>query len=149
MKLKEKDSAPDFKLQDQNEKIHTLADYGSKWMLLYIYPRDNTPGCIKEAFNFRDNYQELKKRMSIIGISTNSIKSHIGFAKKYSLPFPILSDNKKEMVSAYSVDGVVFTKRTSFLINPNGVIEKIYEKVDPKTHTQKILKDSLSFSSVS
>lgn len=141
MKLKEKDSAPSFKLQDQNEKIHTLADYSDKWLLLYFYPRDNTPGCIKEACNFRDNYQELKKKMLIIGISTNSIKSHIGFAEKYSLPFPILADNKKEMVKAYSVNGVVFPKRTSFLVNPNGVIEKIYEKVDPSTHTQEILKD--------
>lgn len=141
MKLKEKDPAPDFKLQDQNEKIHTLTDYSGKWLLLYFYPRDNTPGCIKEACSFRDNYQELKKKMSIIGVSTNSIKSHIGFAKKYSLPFPILSDNKNKMVSAYSVNGVVFAKRTSFLINFDGIIEKIYEKVDPKTHVQEILKD--------
>ena len=141
MKLKEKDPAPNFKLQDQNEKIHRLADYSGKWLLLYFYPRDNTSGCIKEACNFRDNYQELKKKMSIIGVSTDSVKSHIGFAKKHSLPFPILADSKKEMVNAYSVNGIVFAKRTSFLINPDGMIEKIYEKVDPKTHAQEILRD--------
>ena len=79
--------------------------------------------------------------MEIVGVSANSIKSHVNFAKKYSLPFSILSDTKKEMIRAYSANGVVFAKRTSFLINPEGIIEKIYKKVDPKTHTQEVLKD--------
>lgn len=141
MKLKEKDLAPDFKLPDQNGKVHNLSDYRGKWLLLYFYPRDNTPGCTKEACNFRDNYQVLKEKMEIIGVSVNSVKSHEKFANIYSLPFPILSDTKKEAVNGYGTDGIIFAKRSSFLINPKGIIEKVYEKVDPKKHTQEVLSD--------
>jgi peroxiredoxin Q/BCP len=141
MRLKKGVKAPNFELQDQDGNLHKLSDYIGNWILLYFYPRDNTPGCTKEACSFRDNYYQLKKKITILGVSSNSVKSHKNFSDKYSLPFTLLSDSKREVINQYKTDGLVFPKRTSFLINPKGEIKKIYEKVDPSTHVEEIMKD--------
>ncbi len=149
-KLKIGDIAPDFKLPDQNGKIHKLSDYRGKWVLVYFYPKDDTPGCTTEACTLRDNFSFFKKlNCQILGISTDSVKSHQKFAQKYNLPFPILADKNKEVVKKYGVYGEkkflgkVFmgTQRVSFLINPEGKIEKIYEKVVPQTHANEVIND--------
>ena len=142
--------APAFKLLDQNGDSHALSDYVGKWVLLYFYPKDDTPGCTKEACAIRDSWKEFKKHNAVVlGISVDSVKSHEKFAAKYKLPFTILSDEKKEVVRKYGVwgnkkfmgrsyDG---TFRTSFLINPAGKIAKIYEKVKPEIHAEEVLMD--------
>jgi peroxiredoxin Q/BCP len=149
-KIKIGDIAPDFELPDQNGKIHKLSNYRGKWVLVYFYPKDNTPGCTTEACTFRDNFSFFKKlNCQILGISTDSVKSHQKFAEKYQLPFPILADEKKEVVKKYGVYGekkflgkiFMGTKRTSFLIDPEGKIVKIYEKVNPKTHLNEVIND--------
>ena len=140
-KLKRGDKAPDFSLPDQEEKVHTLGDYKGRWLLLYFYPKDNTPGCTKEACEFRDNFSKLSERIEIVGVSADSVKSHKGFAEKHRLPFTLLSDSQRKTIKDYGTDGVILAKRASFLINPKGNIEKIYEKVDPSTHTEEVLKD--------
>ena len=139
MKLNIREKAPYFELPDQEGKMHKLTDYKNRWLLLYFYPKDFTPGCTTEACSFRDNFSKLKERLEIVGVSGDSIESHTNFSKKYSLPFTILADPKKETIRDYGTDGLIFAKRTSFLINPEGEIEKIYEKVDPSIHAQEIL----------
>jgi peroxiredoxin Q/BCP len=139
VKLKKGEKAPDFKLPDQEDNIHKLSDYQGRWLLLYFYPKDNTPGCTKEACSFRDNYKKLTQKLEIVGVSGDSVNSHANFSKKYHLPFTILADPEKDVIKKYGTDGLIFAKRTSFLINPKGVIEKIYEKVNPSTHAQEII----------
>ena len=141
MKLMAGDKAPDFKLPDQDGKMHSLSDYKGKWLVIYFYPKDFTPGCTKEACGFRDNFSLLKDKIQIVGISGDSVKIHNKFADKYNLPFTLLSDPNKKTVSKYGTDGLIFAKRTSFLINPEGIIEKIYPKVNPAGHTDEIIKD--------
>jgi peroxiredoxin Q/BCP len=141
MRLKKGVKAPNFELQDQDGNLHKLSNYIGNWILLYFYPRDNTPGCTKEACSFRDNYSIIKNKLTILGVSSDSVKSHKKFSEKHSLPFTLLSDNKKGVIRKYGTDGLVFAKRTSFLINPKGIIKKIYEKVDPTTHIEEIMKD--------
>lgn len=142
--------APDFTLSDQNGIERTLSDFRGTQVLIYFYPKDDTPGCTKEACNFRDSMVAFKKsKLQILGISTDSVKRHESFAKKYSLPFPILADVDKKVVTAYGVwakkkflgreyMGIL---RMSFLIDPQGVIEKIYEHVAPSTHAEEVLAD--------
>lgn len=150
MKLKEHQAAPDFILPDQNGKEHSLSDYLGKWVLVYFYPKDDTPGCTKEACMIRDNYPDFKKlKMVVLGISVDPVKSHDKFAKKYDLPFTLLADEKKEVVKKYGVWGkkkfmgreYLGTFRTSFLIDPMGLIVKIYENVKPELHAEQILND--------
>ncbi len=139
--LKEKTKAPGFELIDQNDKNHTLADYKGKWVVLYFYPRDNTPGCTKEAANFRDNIKRFKKLNAVvIGISPDSPASHKKFMDKHSLPLTLLSDPKKEVIGKYQAKGIV-TKRISYLIDPEGIIKKAYAKVNPARHAEEILND--------
>lgn len=145
MKLKINDPAPGFILPDQKGNIINISQYLGRWLLLYFYPRDNTPGCTKEACSFRDNFIRLKEMLNVVGISADSIESHRRFSDKFKLPFTILSDKKKNTIKAYGADGIIFAKRTSFLINPEGQIVKIYEKVDPSIHTEDILKDAQKF----
>lgn len=142
--------APDFILPDQNGKVHKLADYKGKWVLVYFYPNDDTPGCTKEACSFRDNFAEFKKRgVTVLGISKNTVKSHTKFANKYSLNFPILSDESLETIKAYGAWGrkkfmgreFEGTFRNSYLINPKGEIVKTYEGVKPDKHVTEILED--------
>jgi peroxiredoxin Q/BCP len=134
-------SAPDFQLPDFEGVTHSLSDYKGKWVLLYFYPKDDTPGCTKEACSFRDSYSELSQSVEIIGVSADSVESHKAFKEKYHLPFLILSDSKKEVIHSYQVDGSLFPKRTTFLINPAGQVAKVYDKVNVNTHTEQILRD--------
>lgn len=146
--------APDFSLPDQNGETHTLKKYKGKWVILYFYPRDDTPGCTKEACSFRDNIGEFTKRgLVIVGVSKDSVASHKKFADKYHLNFTILSDESTETIKAYNAWGEkkfmgrVFQgiTRSTVLINPKGEIVKTYEKVNPLTHSGQILHDFDTF----
>ncbi len=142
--------APDFKLSDQSGKVHQLADYVGKWLLIYFYPKDNTPGCTTEACTLRDAWSALSDSGAVVlGVSADSVASHERFAKKFKLPFPLLADEDKEMIQTYgvlvekSMFGKKFLgiKRSSFLIDPKGKIAKIYPKVKPSEHAQEVLQD--------
>jgi peroxiredoxin Q/BCP len=138
--------APAFHLQDQNGDWHDLADYRGKWLAVYFYPKDDTPGCTTEACNFRDNIYAFKAiGAEVVGISVDDVESHADFSKKYKLPFVILADHTGETAKSYGVlrDWKVtkIASRQSFLVNPEGVIVKHYEDVDPETHTQDVLAD--------
>lgn len=142
--------APVFSLPDQDGNIHTLKQYFGKKILLYFYPKDDTPGCTTEACNFRDGYENLVKMgLVVLGVSVDSIKSHKKFADKFILPFPLLSDESHEVCEAYGVWGLkkfmgkeyMGISRSSFLIDEKGNIEKIYEKVKPEVHLGEIIKD--------
>ena len=139
-------SAPDFRLQDQNGDWHELSQYRGKWVALYFYPKDDTPGCTTEACNFRDNIFAFRERDAVIlGVSLDDVESHEAFAEKYSLPFSLLSDTQGDVAERYGVVrnlGVMkLAKRETFLIRPDGTIAKHYAKVDPDTHSQEILAD--------
>jgi peroxiredoxin Q/BCP len=149
-KLKAGDLAPDFTLKDQNGETHTLSIYRSQWVLIYFYPRDNTPGCTVEACAIRDRFDEFNKQeINVFGISTDSVKKHANFADKYNLPFTLLADENQVVVNLYGVWGMkkfmgreyMGTNRMSFLIDPAGKIVKIYEKVKPAEHANEILAD--------
>ncbi len=142
--------ASHFSLPDQNGAMHTLTEYNGKWVILYFYPKDDTPGCTKEACSFRDNISEFTKRgITIIGVSKDSISSHRKFADKYHLNFTLLSDEHLETIKAYNswgekkFMGKVFSGvlRNTYLINPQGKIAKVYEKVNPLVHSEQILND--------
>ncbi|TSC59847.1 MAG: peroxiredoxin Q/BCP [Parcubacteria group bacterium LiPW_15] len=106
MKLKIGDAAPDFTLPDQEGKEHSLSDYRGKWVLVYFYPKDNTPGCTVEACKLRDSIEDIRSAgAEVLGISIDSVESHAGFAKKHELPFPILADSEKKVVNQYGVWG--------------------------------------------
>lgn len=141
MKLVIGDPAPDFKALDQDGVSHQLADYRGRWIALFFYPKDNTSGCISEACGLRDNFHEFTNIASILGISADSVSSHKDFANKYFLPFTLLADTDRKIVKAYGADRVIFIHRTTFLINPDGFISKIYEKVSPTTHATTLLND--------
>ncbi len=142
--------APDFALSDQTDTIRSLADYVGKWLVVYFYPKDDTPGCTTEACSFRDEYEYLQEQgLAIVGISKDSVKSHAKFAEKYHLNFPLLSDPTGEVVNSYGAwgkkkflgkeyEGIL---RQTFLINPLGEIAKEYPQVSPKEHVGEILKD--------
>lgn len=145
--------AKDFELPDQFGKLHKLSDYEGKWVILYFYPKDDTPGCTKEACNFRDSIDKFTKMgVVILGVSKDSVESHKKFADKYHLNFTILSDESKEVIKEYKSWGVKKfmgrefegTVRNTYLINPKGEIVKFYKKVNPLTHSEQILKDLIS-----
>lgn len=143
-RLSEGQIAPDFRLQDQNSKWHTLSNYCGQWVVLYFYPKDDTPGCTTEACEFRDEiYKFRKNNIKVIGISLDDVESHQEFATKYSLPFTLLSDADKTVANEYNVlknYGVVkYTARETFIINPAGEIARHYEKVEPKGHSADVL----------
>ena len=147
--LKEGSKAPMFEGIDQNGKAIKLTDFTGKRVVLYFYPKDNTPGCTAEACNLRDNYDSLlKKGFIVIGVSPDNEKSHKGFAGKYSLPFPLIADTSKKILNDYGVwgDKKMYGKsymgvlRTTFIIDEKGLIEKIIEKVDTAGHTEQIFK---------
>jgi peroxiredoxin Q/BCP len=139
--------APGFEGIDQNGRTVKLSDFSGKKVILYFYPKDNTPGCTAEACNLRDNRDSLLKRgFIVIGVSPDSEKSHKGFAQKYSLPFPLIADSTKKILNDYGVWGEkkMYGKsflgviRTTFIIDEKGIIEKIITKVDTSGHTKQI-----------
>ncbi len=139
-------SAPDFKLQDQKGDWHTLHQYQGKWVVLYFYPKDDTPGCTTEVCTFRDDVLKLHKAgADVLGVSLDDIKSHAAFAEKYHVPFPLLADNTQSTAKAYGVltnhMGVSYAKRETFLIDPSGKVAKHYVKVDPKENSGQVLAD--------
>lgn len=150
MKLKTGDSAPEFELLDQNSNMHSLSDYRGKWVLIYFYPKDDTPGCTKEACMIRDDFFNFEKiGATVLGVSTDSVKSHKKFEEKYRLPFTLLADENKDVVNKYGVwteksfmgRKYMGTLRASFLIDPEGKIAKIYEDVKPIQHSAEVLAD--------
>ena len=141
MQLQVGDIAPEFLLADQDGKTHSLKDHRGKRVLLYFYPKDDTPGCTREACSFRDNIENLQSKIVVFGVSGDSVVSHQRFVKKFSLNFLLLADPEKKVITSYGADGLVFAKRTSFLVSPDGTIEKIYPKVNPDTHVEEILRD--------
>ena len=149
MKLKEGDVAPEFTAATNEGKTVSLSDFRGKNVILYFYPKDSTPGCTKEACAFRDDFAEFKKKGAVIlGVSTDSAKSHARFAQKYGLPFPLLVDDEKKIVNAYGAYGprtfmgikYTGTHRITFLIGPDGTIKKIWLKVKPSEHSREILE---------
>jgi peroxiredoxin Q/BCP len=139
-------AAPGFKLQDQKGEWHDLADYEGQWLAVYFYPKDDTPGCTKEACNFRDNIYAFRAiGANVVGVSVDDVESHDEFAKKYNLPFILLADVDGEMSKAYGVlrdwKLTQIASRQSFIVGPDGTIVKHYEKVNPETHTQEVLVD--------
>jgi thioredoxin-dependent peroxiredoxin len=146
--------ANDFNLQDENGKLHRLADYSGSWVVIYFYPKDDTPGCTKEACGFRDNLAELRKLgVVILGISKDSVVSHKKFSEKYKLNFPLLSNESTNTIRAYDAwgkkkflghefEGII---RKTYLINPEGEVKKIYENVRPAEHAEEILHDITIF----
>ncbi|AKA48096.1 alkyl hydroperoxide reductase [uncultured archaeon] len=133
--------APDFESVDQNGNPVKLSDYDGKVRVVYFYPRDNTPGCTKEACNFRDNYEEYEKNgIKVFGISVDSEKSHKNFADKYELNFTLVADKSKEISEKYGVLGVSSARRVTYLIDREGTIAHVYPKVSPKEHATEVLK---------
>ncbi|MFQ5547576.1 MAG: peroxiredoxin [Woeseia sp.] len=144
--VREGDPAPGFELQDQDGQLHSLEDYRGKWVTLYFYPKDDTPGCTTEACEFRDNIFAFKELdCQILGVSLDDVVSHKAFADKHDLPFPLLADADGTTSDAYGVKtrkfGMTMAKRQTFIIDPNGRVAKHYAKVDPDTHSQQVLED--------
>lgn len=136
--------APNFSLPDQYNKVHTLAEYAGKWLILYFYPQDETPGCTAEACLFRDGRQDLAAAgAEVVGISSDTVAAHKQFADKHSLNFTILADPERAAIKAYGVhdESTGRTKRDTFLINPEGDIVQTYHDVSPTGHAEQILKD--------
>lgn len=142
--------APDFTLPDQDGKEHTLSQYHGKWVLLYFYPKDDTPGCTLEACTLAQNWPEFKKHKAVVlGVSIDKVEKHKKFVEKYTLPFTLLSDVEKKVVTFYGVFGekkflgrtYMGTRRISFLIDPVGKIAKIYNDVKPLLHADEVLTD--------
>jgi len=148
LKLEEGDAAPDFSAATHGGGKVSLADFKGKNVILYFYPRDDTPGCTKEACGFRDHFAEFKKRGAVLlGVSTDPVKSHDKFVEKFKLPFTLLADEDKRMVTAYGVWGeksfmgrkYLGTHRVTFLIGPDGRIRKIWPQVKPDQHAAEVL----------
>jgi len=147
--LKQGDKAPNFTANDQNGDAVSLSDFKGKNLILYFYPKDDTPGCTAESCDFRDNYQSLlSKGFEVIGISVDDEKSHKKFETKYKLPFTLIADTDKKIVEAYGVwveknmygKQYMGTARTTFIINENGIIDKVIDKVDTKNSSQQVLE---------
>lgn len=141
--LKVGDTAPDFSLMDEYGRPVSLNDFlGKKVVVLYFYPKDFSPGCTAEACSFRDNYKPYEdKGAVVIGVSLDSVESHLRFTQKYNLPFAVLSDKSKEVAKAYGVLGIagLLAKRVTFIINKQGKITHIFSKVDVKKHSEEVL----------
>lgn len=147
--LKEGDKAPAFTgLNEKGEEV-SLSDYKGKKLILFFYPKDNTPGCTAEACNLRDNYDQLRAQgFELLGVSPDNAKKHQNFIKKYEFPFPLLADTEQEVLQQYGVWGekqmygrsYMGVFRTTFIIDGSGVIEKIFTKVDTKAHAEQILE---------
>ncbi|HWR76083.1 MAG TPA: peroxiredoxin [Thiobacillus sp.] len=139
----EDSAAPDFALPDQNGQTHRLRDYAGRWLVLYFYPRDDTPGCIQEACRFRDDIGVLGDlNAAVVGVSVDAPRSHADFARKYQLPFPLLSDPDGHTAAAYdsllNLGVARFARRHTFIIAPDGRIAARFDKVDPASHAQQV-----------
>lgn len=144
--LKIGDDAPTFTLPDSQGNQVNLSDYKGKWLVLYFYPKDDTPGCTTEACHFRDDFKFLESLgAKVVGVSVDDSFSHKKFAEKYNLPFPLLSDSSGEVASRYGALNnflvVKLAKRYTYLINPQGKIAKIYLSIDTSKHSQEIIED--------
>ncbi|MGI5173856.1 peroxiredoxin [Treponema sp. OMZ 840] len=148
--LKEGTKAPDFELEDQNGKIHSLKDYAGKKIILYFYPKDNTPGCTKQACGFAELYPQFTEKNAIIlGVSKDSAASHKKFETDFQLPFPLLADTELKAIKAYDVwqEKIMYGKksmgivRTTYLIDENGIIAKAFEKVDAPENPAQMLAE--------
>ena len=144
--LKSGDDAPNFTLPDNQGRQVSLSDFKSKWVVLYFYPKDDTPGCTTEACHFRDDFKLLENLgAQVVGMSIDDSFSHKKFAEKYNLPFPLLSDASGEVASLYGALNnflvIKLAKRYTYLINPQGKIAKIYLSVDTSKHSQEIIED--------
>ena len=138
--------APEFELADQTGQLHSLEDYRDQWVVLYFYPKDETPGCTTEACEFRDNifaFRDLNAQ--VLGVSLDDVESHREFAENHSLPFPLLADVDGDAADAYGVKtrmlGMTVAKRQTFIIAPDGQIAKHYEKVKPSEHSAQVIAD--------
>ncbi len=141
--------APDFSLPDQDGKVHRLSEYKGKPVVLYFYPKDDTPGCTKEACSFRDEFADYRKSgIEVLGVSTDDPKSHVKFREKYKLPFTLLSDTEKKVVEQYGVWGeknmygkkYMGTIRKTFLIDKDGNIKYVFDTVKPENHAEEVLE---------
>ncbi len=135
------DIAPDFSAVADDGTVVRLRDFrGKKTVVLYFYPKDETRGCIKEACNFRDDFEGFKKlNVEVLGVSYDSVESHVKFKEHYNLPFTLLSDKDKNISKIYGASGFPFAKRMTFIINKEGKIVRIFPKVDPTTHSPEVL----------
>jgi len=138
------DPAPDFELRDQNGQLHAIEDYRGKWVALYFYPKDGTPGCTTEACEFRDNIFAFRRlNCQILGVSLDDEESHKAFAEEHGLPFPLLADTTGSAADAYGVKtrmlGMTMAKRQTFLIDPDGRVARHYADVDPDKHSAEII----------
>ena len=149
--LKPGDIAPNFSDKDQYGKTQTLPS--GQWVLLYFYPRDNTPGCTIEACVLRDKFTDLSQHLQVFGVSNDTVDSHQSFSEEFKLPFPLLADTNKEIIEPYQAwgerellgkisEGVI---RISYLINPEGKVAKVYPQVNPAKHAQEVLEDIHTF----
>jgi peroxiredoxin Q/BCP len=140
------EAAPDFNLPDQHGHMHTLKEYAGKWLVLYFYPKDDTPGCTQEACAFRDDLHQLTDLgAQVVGISVDDSDSHAEFAQKYHLPFPLLADKSTKVAQRYGVLMnlllLKMARRYTFLIDPQGRINKVYDKVETSRHSREIIED--------
>ncbi len=150
MNISPNQPAPNFQLPDQEGQLHSLSDYLGKWVLLYFYPKDDTPGCTREACELRDAWSEFQEVNAVVlGVSADSVESHQKFVTKHQLPFTVLSDPEKQVIKEYGAWGekkmfnntFLGIQRSSVLIDPEGKVAKIYEKVKPAEHAKQVLKD--------
>ncbi|SFP76162.1 peroxiredoxin Q/BCP [Nitrosomonas cryotolerans] len=144
--LKPGQPAPDFTLSDQNGKTHTLTDFRGKWLAMYFYPKDDTPGCTKQACQFRDDLYKLTELgAAVVGVSVDNIHSHASFAEKYNLPFPLLADDRAEVSARYrsliNLGIARFAKRNTFLIDPQGKISRIYLSASAADNSAEVIED--------
>lgn len=138
--------APAFALPDQTGTVRSLADYAGKWLIVYFYPKDQTPGCTKQVCAFRDSIDRVRAAgAEVVGVSVDDVASHEKFAKKYSVPFPLLADVDKKMAREYGVLtaklGFQYARRDTFVIDPQGRIAKHYENVDPEANVEQVIAD--------
>lgn len=140
------DDAPGFSLKDQNGKARALADFRGKWLALYFYPRDDTPGCTAQACAFRDDLHQLEAMgAQVVGVSVDDVASHVAFAKKFGLPFPLLADTTGGVAarygSVYNLGIIKFAKRKTFLIDPQGRVAMVYRSANASMNSQEIMED--------
>jgi thioredoxin-dependent peroxiredoxin len=135
-------SAPAFTAKDTQGNTVSLKDFAGKTVILYFYPKDDTPGCTKEACSFRDNYTAYQgKNIVVLGVSADDEASHQQFTQKFSLPFPLLADTDHSIIHAYDVDGGGYAKRVTYVISPQGSISHVYSSINTETHATDILAD--------